>query len=103
MARAITNLIDNAVEHGHRSRVRLEPTDEAIRIVIDDDGPGIPADQMEMAFRPFVRLDPSRGGDKRGSGLGLSIARSMVLANGGKLTLENRGGGGLRATVWLPR
>lgn len=103
MTRAITNLIDNAVTYGHRARVRLEPTDEAFRIVIDDDGPGIPADQMEKAFRPFVRLDASRGGDKHGTGLGLSIARSMVLANGGRLTLENRREGGLRATVWLPR
>jgi len=103
MARAITNLIDNAVKYGRRARVLLEPKGEAIRIVIDDDGPGIPADQMEKAFRPFVRLDRSRGGEKRGTGLGLSIARSMVLANGGKLTLENRDEGGLRATVWLPR
>lgn len=103
MVRAITNLIDNAIKYGRRARVRLEPTGEAIRITIDDDGPGIPGDLMEKAFRPFVRLDPSRGGDRRGTGLGLSIARSMILANGGRLTLENRREGGLRATIRLPR
>lgn len=102
VARATTNLIDNAVKYGERAVVRLEQRAGEIAIVVEDVGPGIPDDQMAAATRPFVRLDDARSGDQPGTGLGLSIARSMAIANGGTLVLENRSEGGLRATIRLP-
>ena len=72
-------------------------------ITIDDDGPGIPDDQLEEVFKPFVRLETSRSRETGGAGLGLAIARSIVLAHGGTLTLANRPGGGLRAEIRLPK
>ena len=69
---------------------------------MDDDGPGLPEDRLEEAFEPFVRLEPSRSAETGGIGLGLAIARSIVKAHGGELTLANRAGGGLRAEITLP-
>jgi signal transduction histidine kinase len=71
-------------------------------ITVDDRGPGIPADRLQEVFEPFVRLEASRNRDTGGVGLGLSIARSVVRAHGGELTLANRPQGGLRAVVTLP-
>ena len=101
--RTLTNLIDNAVKYGKRARVQLGATPEAVTITVDDEGPGIPDEELERVFSPFYRLESSRSSDTGGTGLGLSIARAMVLANGGKITLENRPEGGLRATIRLPR
>ena len=103
LRRAITNLIDNATEYGVRARVALADTPSGPTISVEDDGPGIPADKMEEAFKPFVRLEGSRSRETGGAGLGLSIARSIVLAHGGELTLANRPEGGLRADIRLPR
>lgn len=102
LKRAIGNLVDNAVRYGQRARIGLAATPAGPVITVDDDGPGIPPEQMEEVFKPFVRLDPSRSGETGGSGLGLSIARSIVLAHGGDLTLANRPEGGLRAEIRLP-
>ena len=102
LRRALGNLIDNAVRYGERARIALEATPAGPVITIDDDGPGIPEAQIEEVFKPFVRLEQARSRETGGSGLGLSIARSIVLSHGGELTLTNRDGGGLRATVRLP-
>jgi two-component system osmolarity sensor histidine kinase EnvZ len=81
----------------------------AVHITVDDDGPGIPPEQREEAFRPFVRLDtPALGagqsgaGRSGGTGLGLTIARDIVRAHGGELALETSPRGGLRARIRLP-
>ncbi len=100
--RVIRNLIDNAVRHGERARISLEDRPEGPRIVVDDDGPGIPDDRLAEVFEPFVRLEESRSPETGGVGLGLAVARSIVRSHGGELTLENRSGGGLRAIVSLP-
>ena len=71
-------------------------------VAVEDDGPGIPEDQLERVFEPFVRLEVSRSRETGGVGLGLAIARSVVRAHGGELTLANRPGGGLTATARLP-
>jgi signal transduction histidine kinase len=71
-------------------------------ILIDDDGPGIAAEQQEKVFAPFYRLDPSRDPDKGGVGLGLSVARTIAREHGGDVTLANRESGGLRVRVELP-
>ena len=69
---------------------------------VDDDGPGIPVDRLEDAFRPFYRLDESRNQDHGNSGLGLAIARDIARTHGGELTLSRSPLGGLRASVTLP-
>ena len=77
-------------------------TPRAIEVTIDDDGPGIPADELARVFQPFYRLEGSRSRETGGIGLGLAIALSVVQAHGGELTLANRPEGGLRASVMLP-
>jgi signal transduction histidine kinase len=103
LKRAIRNLVENAVAYGHRARVALEGTGDEFRIVIDDDGPGIPEADFERVFAPFVRLEESRSRETGGIGLGMAIARSIARGHGGDITLANREGGGLRAVIHLPR
>jgi signal transduction histidine kinase len=103
LKRALRNLIENAVAYGHRARVALEESADELRVVIDDDGPGIPEQDRERVFGPFVRLEESRSRETGGIGIGMAIARSIVRAHGGDITLENRPEGGLRATVRLPK
>jgi signal transduction histidine kinase len=102
LRRAVRNLIENAVRYGERARVTLACDRDACRIMVDDDGPGIPQDSFERVFEPFVRLEGSRSRETGGIGLGLAIARSIVRGHGGDIRLENRAGGGLRATIALP-
>ncbi len=102
LKRAITNLLDNAVKYGARARAAIATSDKAIEITIDDDGPGIPEAELPRVFQPFYRVEDSRSRDTGGSGLGLAIAQSIVQAHGGELTLANRAGGGLRASIKLP-
>ncbi|MCW0203450.1 MAG: ATP-binding protein [Rhodanobacter thiooxydans] len=103
LRRAVTNLIDNAVVHGDDVFVRIEDSMASLHIVIDDNGPGIPEADLVRVMEPFVRLDPSRNLDTGGVGLGLAIARDAAAYHGGRLVLENRASGGLRATLKLPR
>ena len=102
LGRAIGNLVDNALRYAGAARVALARQGGDAVITVEDDGPGIPPDRMAKVLEPFVRGDDSRSLETGGAGLGLSIARSIVAAHGGALTLENRTGGGLRATVCLP-
>jgi signal transduction histidine kinase len=102
LRRALTNLISNAAKYGKRARITLCLTDDHARITIDDDGPGLPPDQLEKVFEPFVRMDKSRSCTTGGIGLGLSIARTIIRAHGGEVTLRNLPVG-LRAEVVLPR
>lgn len=101
LKRALTNLFDNAIKHGGSAAIELRRTDDAVIISIADEGPGIPAEQLERVFEPFVRLDQSRNRETGGVGLGLTIARQTIIAEGGRLTLSNRPTGGLVATVSL--
>ena len=102
MKRALRNLIDNALRYGSVARVALGEDNGAAVITISDDGPGLPEAQLEKMFDPFVRLEDSRSRDTGGVGLGLSIARTIVQAHGGEVTLANRPEGGLVAKVRLP-
>jgi len=102
LRRAFRNLLENAGTYGVRARVRITRDDAQLRIVIEDEGPGVPKADLERVFEPFVRLDESRGRDTGGTGLGLAIARTIVRGHGGDIRLENREEGGLRATVTLP-
>jgi signal transduction histidine kinase len=71
-------------------------------VSIDDDGPGIPAAELDRVFDPFYRLESSRSRETGGTGLGLTVARSTIRAHGGDIRLANRKGGGLSVTVTLP-
>lgn len=101
LKRAIRNLVENAVRYGERAHVTLRMTPQAIEIVIEDEGPGIPADALEKVFEPFFRMEHSRNRETGGIGLGLSISRNMVRQHGGDIHLANTGHG-LRATISLP-
>lgn len=103
--RVLSNLISNALRYGQQAHVQVgmqAGPSSAVRITIDDQGPGIPADQLAAVFKPFVRLDTARGSGTGGVGLGLYIARELVHRQGGEITLANRPEGGLRAEIILP-
>ena len=102
LKRALRNLIENAVRYAGAARISLETGQREVIIRVEDDGPGIPEDRMGDVFEPFVRLETSRSGETGGIGLGLAIARSLIHAHGGTVTLTNRPEGGLTATVTLP-
>jgi signal transduction histidine kinase len=102
LRRALSNLIENAARYGERARVELLADERRIVVRIDDDGPGIPEDQIESVFQPFRRLDASRSRETGGTGLGLTVARTIVRAHGGDVRLTNRPEGGLRVEVSLP-
>lgn len=102
LRRALRNLIENAVRYGERARLTVSATSGEARITVDDDGPGLPAGDLERVFEPFVRGEASRSRETGGIGLGLSIARSIVRSHGGDIRLENRPGGGLTAILSLP-
>ncbi len=102
LKRALRNLIENAVRYGDRAFVSMRVGDQAATIRVDDEGPGAPPEKTESLFEPFARLEESRSRETGGVGLGLSIARSIVRAHGGDVTLSNRREGGLRAEITLP-
>lgn len=103
LRRAFANLIDNAIKYGERATVSVDA--DAVEIVVDvcDEGPGIPEAEIANVFKPFVRLEGSRNRKTGGSGLGLSIVKSIVEAHQGRIELSNRASGGLRVRVTLPR
>jgi len=103
LKRALRNLVDNAVNYGGHADLCVTARPLNITITVDDDGPGIPATEIEKVFTPFYRLERSRSRDTGGVGLGLAVARAVIREHGGDITLSNRPQGGLRQTVVLPR
>lgn len=104
LTRAFTNLVDNATKYGDRVVVRLAATDDGgCRVEVDDDGPGIPAEERDAMLRPFARGDAARNmNDGSGFGLGLAIVRAVVEGHRGRVTLTDSPLGGLRVAVDLP-
>lgn len=100
--RALSNLTNNACQYGNRAVVRLGADQNAIRIRVEDEGPGIPEADMQRVLEPFQRLDPARQRNTSGVGLGIPIALRAIAGAGGKLTLSNRPDGGLCALIELP-
>jgi signal transduction histidine kinase len=103
LRRALRNLADNAVAYGGGAALRIEEDADAVRLIVEDEGPGIPARQLDEVLEPFRRLDESRSRERGGAGLGLAIAQAVAAAHGGNLTLENRAAGGLVAILNLPK
>jgi len=101
--RALANLAGNAAAHGDHVRLGARGLPSGgLEITVEDDGPGIPDDMHEEAFRPFSRLDASRNQNRKGVGLGLAIARDVARSHGGDITLARSDLGGLRAVIRLP-
>jgi two-component system osmolarity sensor histidine kinase EnvZ len=100
--RALSNLTTNAAAHAKRVRVRAAHEGATLVLSVDDDGPGIPPELYEEAFRPFSRLDASRNQNRQGVGLGLAIARDLARSHGGEVVLSRSDLGGLRAELRLP-
>ena len=102
LKRALRNLVDNACKYGGGAELTLSDG-EAVEFGVRDHGPGIPEEQLQAVLEPFNRLETSRNRDSGGVGLGLSIARDVAELHGGTLVLINAPGGGLLATMTLPR
>ena len=106
LAQVVTNLIDNAIKHAPTNglvTVSSEVTKDWVQIHVDDNGPGIPPDELSRIFERFYQVDRSRRGDEsRGVGLGLAISREIVQAHGGRLSAQSAPGSGSRFTVKLP-
>lgn len=103
LRRCFNNLVENAVRYGGSAEIAVRELSDAVEVTVDDSGPGIPEARLQDVFRPFVRLEESRNRDSGGAGLGLAIARSVALAHGGTIVLNNRPAGGLTALVRLPK
>nr|WP_321984417.1 ATP-binding protein [uncultured Lichenicoccus sp.] len=101
LKRALANLIGNAIVYGGGAMVTLKPAQDFVTVLIEDDGPGLAAGDLERVFEPFVRVEASRNRETGGTGLGLAIARNIIRGHGGDITLANRMPNGLRATVTL--
>jgi len=101
--RCISNLVENALRYGTKVRLRATADRGHVWIAVDDNGPGIAKDRREAVFKPFYRIDPSRSPGTGGIGLGLTIARDIVLSQGGEIELNESPLGGLRVLIRLPR
>lgn len=107
LKRILTNLVENAARYATGCRIELAARGDMAEVRVHDDGPGLPPEHLEAVFEPFYRVETSRNRDTGGTGLGLSVARSLAEAQGASLTLHNRYEGtkivGLEARLVLPR
>jgi signal transduction histidine kinase len=101
--RAVRNLVENAVAYGHKAEVRITNSGDGYDVLVEDEGPGIPENDRQRVFEPFVRLESSRNEFTGGTGLGLTLVKAIAEGHGGDVRLENRPGGGLCARMHLPR
>lgn len=102
LRRALRNLIENALAYGGSATLDAATGDGEVRLIVRDDGPGLPEADLTRVLEPFVRGEASRNRETGGSGLGLAIASAVASGHGGRLTLANRPSGGLEATLHLP-
>ncbi len=99
LRRVVDNLVGNALRYAGQARVRVDLAAGVTRLVVEDDGPGIPEAELERVRQPFRRVEGSRNRETGGTGLGLYIAQQLVRRQGAVLVLGNRVEGGLRVEV----
>ena len=102
LRRVVANLADNAIKYGGAAHLRSVIVGNAIELTVDDEGSGIPPEQRQAMLEPFSRLETSRNRGTGGAGLGLAIARGLVEAHGGSLSIGQAASGGARIAVRLP-
>lgn len=103
LAQVVRNLVDNAARHARTTvGLAVRTGADGVELVVDDDGPGIPAGDRERVFERFVRLDEARASDAGGSGLGLAIVKELVATHGGSVAVTDAPLGGARFAVRLP-
>ena len=100
--RSMNNIIDNSIKYSEKINIDLSKKNNNIIITIDDDGIGIPENEYQNVFKPFYKLDKSRGNSKSSVGLGLSITSDIIKSHGGNIILEKSPLNGLRVKVFLP-
>ena len=100
--RSLNNIIDNSIKYAKKISLQLSKKNNNIAITIDDDGIGIPENEYQNVFKPFHKLDKSRGDSKSSVGLGLSIASDIIRSHGGNILLEKSPLNGLRVKIFLP-
>ena len=100
--RSLSNIIDNSIKYAKKINLALSKKNNNIIIIIDDDGPGIPENEHQNVFKPFYKLDKSRGDSKSSVGLGLSITSDIIKSHGGNILLEGSPQKGLRVKIFLP-
>ena len=100
--RCLTNLMDNGLSYGKKLAIISNKTKKNLFIIIDDDGPRIAENEYQNVMKPFYRIDKSRGQNKSGVGLGLSIANDIVRSHGGNISLDKSPLSGLRVKISLP-
>ncbi len=102
----LMNLVENAIKYtpaGTHVEVRVEPTEDKLRVLVKDDGPGIAPHHLPRIFERFYRVDPGRSREQGGTGLGLSIVKHLATRMEGDVTVESRLGAGTTFTLTLPR
>lgn len=100
---ALENIVRNALRYSHtRIAVNFAVDKQGITVTVDDDGPGVSADDREQIFRPFFRTDEARDRESGGTGLGLAIVDNAVQQHSGWVKADDSPLGGLRLTLWLP-
>ena len=100
--RSLNNIIDNSIKYADKINLELYKENNSIIITIDDDGIGIPENEYQNVFKPFYKVDKSRGDSKSSVGLGLSITLDIIKSHGGNIILEKSPLNGLRVKVFLP-
>ena len=105
IGQVVANLLENAIQHtpeGGSIRIEAERAETSARVTVADTGAGIPADELDLVFERLHRVDPSRSRTTGGAGLGLTIAKQLVEAHGGSISVDSTIGGGSRFTFELP-
>ena len=100
--RCLNNLIDNALKYATKVKVKQKKIRKTIVIIIEDDGPGIPASEYKNVFKPFYKIDKGRSEAKSSVGLGLSISSDIIRSHGGTIELRKSETGGLEVMISLP-
>jgi signal transduction histidine kinase len=101
---AIVNLVDNAIKYGasgQRIRIGADRIGDAVRLYVEDEGPGIPAADRDRIFEPYARLANDQVSERTGTGLGLAVVRQIAVACGGRVWLEDVAPRGTRAVIEL--